>query len=119
MNSPRFSVIKCIQGFVNPKALNIPTMPTPTQNTFRTVYALSFFIIAHQESITASTVLNAQTKRKGLCGPSQLTSEKLKILINTPSISMARRFRVTAAFSRRNSFMLIYPRPIDVVRPNP
>ena len=38
-------------------------------------------MIAHQASMTASTVLNAQTKRNGLAGPSQLTSEKLKIRI--------------------------------------
>jgi hypothetical protein len=43
-------------------------------------------MIAHQERNTASVVLNAQTKRKGLRGPSQLTREKLKILISTPII---------------------------------
>ena len=48
-----------------------------------------------------------QTKWNGLLGPNQLTREKLKILISTPTISMARRFRVTAAFILRNSFMLI------------
>ena len=36
-------------------------------------------MIAHHDSITASVVLKAQTKRNGLAGPSQLTSEKLKI----------------------------------------
>ena len=46
---------------------------------------MSFLIIAHHESNTASVVLNAQTKRKGLLGPSQLTSEKLKTLISTLS----------------------------------
>src|SRR5438105_836473 len=71
---------------------------------------------AHHESITASSVLNAQTNRKGLCGPSQLTSEKLKILISTPVISMVRRFRITAAFRRRNSFM--DPRPIGADLPS-
>jgi hypothetical protein len=55
-------------------------------------------MIAHQESKMASAVLKAQTNMKGLEGPSQLTSEKLKILIRTPVISKPRRFRVTAEF---------------------
>jgi len=74
-------------------------MPTPTQKTFRTVYAASFLIIAHHESRIASVVLNAQTKRNGLWGPSQLTNEKLKILISTPIISMDRMFTVTNLFN--------------------
>jgi len=66
-------------------------------------------MIAHQESMSASVVLKAQTKKNGLLGPSQLTSEKLKILINTPTISIARIFRVTRAFSQRRSFTLVSP----------
>jgi hypothetical protein len=54
----------------------------------------------HHESITASVVLNAQTKKKGLEGPSQLTREKLKIRIRTPVISILRIWRFTQAFSR-------------------
>src|SRR5438552_7860006 len=72
---------------------------------------MSFLMMAHQESSTASAVLNAHTKRKGLSGPSQLTSEKLKILISTPTISTTRRCRVTAAFSQRKSLMLVFLRP--------
>jgi hypothetical protein len=41
----------------------------------------------HQDSITASAVLNAQINKNGLSAPIQLTNEKLKIRINTPSIS--------------------------------
>jgi hypothetical protein len=33
-------------------------------------------------------VLNIQTNKKGLSAPNQLTKEKLKIRINTPSISI-------------------------------
>src|SRR5438128_2084416 len=73
-------------------------------------------MIAHQESMIASAVLKAQTKRNGLAGPSQLTSEKLKILISTPIISMARRFRVTAAFSQPKSLMLVSPSPYRTSR---
>src|SRR5260370_36272449 len=73
---------------------------------------------AHQDSITASTVLNAQTKRKGLCSPNQLTSEKLKILISTPIISIVRRLRVTAAFRRRNTIMLINPCLVGLMPPS-
>jgi len=53
----------------------------------------------HQESITASQVLNAHTKKKGLPGPSQLTNEKLNIRISTPVISIARMFRDTTLFN--------------------
>jgi len=42
----------------------------------------------HQEKITASVVLKAQTNKNGLSGPIQLTNEKLKIRISTPSISI-------------------------------
>ncbi len=49
----------------------------------------------------ASTVLNAQTNRKGLCGPSQLTREKLNMRINTPTISMLRRCRVIKSLRER------------------
>src|SRR5436853_499099 len=63
---------------------------------------MSFLMTAHQESSTASAVLNAQTKRKGLSGPSQLTSEKLKILISTPTIASGGRYRTTAAFPLRH-----------------
>jgi hypothetical protein len=42
----------------------------------------------HQERITASVLLKAQTNRNGLSGPNQLTSEKLKMRISTPSISI-------------------------------
>jgi hypothetical protein len=68
-------------------------------------------MIAHQASMTASAVLKAQTKRNGLAGPSQLTSEKLKTLISTPTNSMARRCRVTASFIQRKSFIPASPRP--------
>jgi hypothetical protein len=77
----------------------MPTSPTPIQNTFNRMYAGSFFMTADQESTTASQVLNAQTKKKGLLGPSQLTSEKLNIRINTPVISIMRRFRRTTPFN--------------------
>ncbi|MEQ1914428.1 MAG: hypothetical protein ABL855_05005 [Sideroxydans sp.] len=53
---------------------------------------------AHQVSITASIVLNTQTNMNGLAGPSQLTSEKLKIRINTPTISMDDICRCTNVF---------------------
>jgi hypothetical protein len=45
--------------------------------------------------MTASVVLNAHTNRKGLAGPSQLTSVKLNILISTPPISMMRMYLKT------------------------
>ena len=77
----------------------MPTIPTPIQNTFKRMYAGSFLIMEHQESMNASHVLNAHTKKKGLLGPSQLTNEKLKILISTPVISTARMFRETALFN--------------------
>jgi hypothetical protein len=44
--------------------------------------------MAHQESPTASIVLITQTIKKGLCGPSQLTMEKLPIRITTATISI-------------------------------
>jgi hypothetical protein len=72
-------------------------------------------MIAHQESITASAVLKAQTNRKGLCGPSQLTSEKLKILISTPTISTIRNLPLTAAFNQRNKFQFIQFAPFFVM----
>ena len=70
------------------QALSIPTMPTIIQKTFSKVYALSFLRMEHQESITASVVLKAHTKKNGLSAPIQLTSEKLKIRMSTPTISM-------------------------------
>ena len=48
--------------------------------------AIYFLITAHQLSRIASAVLNAQTNRNGLSGPSQLTSEKLKILMVPASL---------------------------------
>src|SRR5262249_14280897 len=74
-------------------------------------------MIAHQESMTASTVLKIHTNRNGLVGPSQLTSEKLKILISTPTISMDRRLRVTTAFSQRKSFMLVRLQSVSAAAP--
>lgn len=68
-------------------ARNIPTTPTNTQKVFSRVYDRSLRRIAHQESITASVVLNIHTNMNGLSGPSQLTKLKLKIRITTPTIS--------------------------------
>ncbi|MEE7627891.1 hypothetical protein V3O24_17110 [Methylobacter sp. Wu8] len=53
----------------------------------------------NQESITASVVLKAQTNINGLSGPIQLTSEKLKIRISTPTISMNRIYLKTNEFN--------------------
>src|SRR5712691_4057425 len=75
----------------------MPTRPTRIQNPLSTVYAESFLSTAHQVSSTASVVLNTHTNMNGLCGPIQLTSEKLKILMSTPVISSAFMFATTNA----------------------
>jgi hypothetical protein len=71
-----------------PEALKIPTTPTSIQKRLSKEYATSFFRIAHHDNRTASVVLNIQTNMNGLREPSQLTSEKLNILITTPIISI-------------------------------
>src|SRR5438270_13416444 len=58
-------------------------------------------MIAHHDSRIASAVFTIHTNMNGLYGPSQLTSEKLKIRISTPTISSERKLRPTAALIRR------------------
>lgn len=50
----------------------------------------------------ASAVLKHQTNKKGLCGPSQLTNEKLNILITTPTIS------IVVIYFRMNVLIIIH-----------
>ena len=69
-------------------ARSIPTTPTMIQNRLSMMYALSFLSSEHHDSMMASIVLNIHTNMNGLAGPSQLTSEKLKMRISTPTISM-------------------------------
>lgn len=81
-------------------ALAMPVMPIIIQNALSRVYAESRFNAAHHVSIIASIVLNIQTNMKGLAGPIQLTSEKLKIRIKTPTIS------IDFIFDKTNKFTL-------------
>jgi hypothetical protein len=69
------------------------------QNALSNVYAESFFKVAHQVSRTASQVFTTQTNMKGLCGPNQLTSVKLEILIMTPTNSSVWMCDKTKLFS--------------------
>ncbi len=78
----------------------MPVIPINTQNALSSVYAESRFKAAHHVSITASIVLNIQTNMKGLSGPIQLTSEKLKMRIKTPTIS------IDFIFDKTNKFTL-------------
>jgi hypothetical protein len=56
------------------------------------IYGWSLFTIEHQVNAIASVVLNTQTNKNGLDGPSQLMRLKLKIRIKTPVVSMARKY---------------------------
>jgi hypothetical protein len=73
---------------IAPEALKIPTTPTIIQKRFSNEYATSFLRIAHHDNKTASVVLKIHTNINGLREPSQLTSEKLKMRITTPIISI-------------------------------
>ena len=82
--------------------------PTSTQKILSTVYAGSFFKMAHHESRMASIVLKTHTNMNGLCGPSQLTRLKLKMRMITPIISMTRIFFKTKAL---RAFICNYYKP--------
>jgi hypothetical protein len=51
-------------------------------------------------------VLKIHTNKKGLCGPSQLTSEKLLIRMMTPVISMVLRYFRTKEFIMDDPWVL-------------
>ncbi len=71
----------------SPADRQMPMAPTRIQKPFKRMYAESRLSTAQRVRITASIVLKIQTNMKGLFGPSQLTSEKLKIRMMTPIIS--------------------------------
>lgn len=81
-----------VRPYNTPLARAMPTRPTAIQKMLSREYAGSLRSKEHHDSKMASRVLNTQTNKKGLAGPSQLTKVKLKIRINTPVISTARMF---------------------------